>query len=367
MKTELSALTGLRALAALMVFAFHVHLRNPMLFLPWSARNLVSQGALGVTVFFVLSGFLLTYSHLPDFAAGQLPTGAYFKRFMRKRLARIYPAYLAGLLLFGVTVAATHSAAWQLAWPTVVADLTMTQTLFPSLAMDWYGTGAWSISTEICFYLSFPLLLPLLLRISSPRLLKVLLAIIILVGAGGGMAYQFWPARIGYSLMYTHPLFRGSEFIAGMLAGVLVFRFQWRVSEWAALGLVGIASVYIAERAYWLEGFVAHNWLVVPAIVSLVAALADAPRTKVLRLLAHPWLVYAGRLSYCFYLAQLPFFVLQDIQLEAHQPLTAWWWSGPAVFGATTVVAVLLHHGVELPAHRWLLPKGQKLPVTAKA
>jgi peptidoglycan/LPS O-acetylase OafA/YrhL len=363
MKIELSALTGLRAVAAFMVFLFHVHLRQPMLFLQWHMRNLVNQGALGVTVFFVLSGFLLTYSHLPDFSTGQLPTDAYFKRFMRKRVARIYPAYLAGLLLFGGAVAAANSASWQPSKLTVLANLTMTQSLFPHLAMNWYGNGAWSISTEMFFYLGFPFLLPLLLHINSPKVLWVLLGVVILAGTGGGLAYRFWPAHVEYVLMYTHPLFRGSEFIAGMLTGLLVFRFSWRVSEWGALALVAVAAVYIANRGYLLEGFVVHNWLVVPAIVGLLAALVDAPRTKVLRFLGHPWLVYAGRLSYCFYIAQLPFFVLQDIRLEAHLPLTAWWWSGPAVFAGATVVAVLLHHLVELPAHRWLLPKRTPSPL----
>jgi peptidoglycan/LPS O-acetylase OafA/YrhL len=51
----------------------------------------------------VFSGFLLTHSHLSYFAAGRLPTGAYYGRFMRKRAARSYTAYLAGLLLFGGT------------------------------------------------------------------------------------------------------------------------------------------------------------------------------------------------------------------------------------------------------------------------
>lgn len=350
-----------------MVFLFHVHLRQPIPHLPWALGNLVNYGAMGVTAFFVLSGFLLTYSHLADARGGQLPTGAYFKRFMRKRVARIYPAYLAGLLLFGGAVAATNSATWQPSWFIVLTNVTMTQTLFPRLSMDWYGNGSWSISTEMFFYLFFPWLLPLLLRISSPRVLWVLLGVVVLTGSGVGVAPHFWPAHIGYLAVYTHPLFRGSEFIAGMLAGLLVFRFQWCVSEWVALGLIAVATAYLAQYAHWLEGYVVHNWLVVPAIVVLLAALVDAPRTKLLRLLAHPWLVYAGRLSYCFYIAQLPFFVLQDIRLEAHLPLTAWWWSGPVVFAGTTVVAVLLHHLVELPAHRWLLPKGTQTPVIMKA
>lgn len=159
--------------------------------------------------------------------------------------------------------------------------------------------------------------------------------------------------------MYANPLFRCSEFIAGMLASLLVFRFNWRVKEWQALAAIAIAGTYVAGFGPKLIGFVAHNWLVVPAIVILLAGIVEARNTKALRILMHPWLVYAGRVSYCFYIAQLPLFYFQDLRLS-HQ-LTLPWWTGVLTFALTSIIAVVLHHLVEVPMHQWLLSKGAKI------
>ncbi|QKG51617.1 acyltransferase family protein [Hymenobacter sp. BRD67] len=356
-KIELKALTGLRFVAAFLVFIFHVNMRTKMLFLPWPVYNIVSHGALGVTVFFVLSGFLLTYSHLKDFPNAQIQTPKYILVFFCKRLARIYPVYLAGLFVFASLIS-LEGTTTPTAPLTMVADLTMTEAVFPAISMSWYGSGGWSVSSEIFFYLFFPFLLPLLLRISRQPILWILLTVVILAGTFGGFAYRLWPAYVSYSLMYNHPLFRCSEFIAGMISGLLVFRFQWRTTEWQALVMVGIAGTYIAGAGPRLLGFVAHNWLIVPAIICLLAALVDIDKTKFLRLLTHPVAEYAGRISYCFYLAQLPFFMIQDIRLGKNLPL--FWWYGFATFLATTLVAILLHHVVEVPSHKWLMSKLNK-------
>lgn len=149
-----------------------------------------------------------------------------------------------------------------------------------------------------------------------------------------------------------------------MFASLLVFRFGWRAKEWQALGAIAVAGTYIAGFGPKLIGFVAHNWLVVPAIVILLAGIVDAKKTKVLRLLTHPWLVYAGRVSYCFYIAQLPLFCYQDFLLQRQPTLP--WWSGILTFVLTTIIAVVLHHAVEVPMHKWLLKKGASINPNAK-
>jgi peptidoglycan/LPS O-acetylase OafA/YrhL len=352
MKGELTALTGLRFWAAFLVFLFHVNMRTKMLFLPWPVYNIVSHGAFGVTIFFVLSGFLLTYSHTKDFPDGEMQEGQYMWRFMYKRFARIYPPYLVALFLFAgacMLFGASPSPG------VLLADLSMTEAAFPGLAMQWYGSGAWSVSIEIFFYLFFPWLLPLLLRIKRPRTLWLLLAADIALGTFGGLSFRFWPEHVSYALMYATPLFRCSEFIAGMIASLLVFRFGWRMKEGHAIAMVAVAGAYIAGFGPKLTGFVAHNWLVLPAIVSLLAAMVDIKQTRFLRLLFTPsWIQYAGRVSYCFYLVQLPLFAIQDMRAQTH---VLPWWSGPITFLITCFVAALLHHYVEGPAHRWLLAK----------
>ena len=66
---DLRALTGLRFIAALCVLVFHLYKRGLLPPLPVRLANVVSQGALGVNMFFVLSGLLLTHSQLHDFPA----------------------------------------------------------------------------------------------------------------------------------------------------------------------------------------------------------------------------------------------------------------------------------------------------------
>lgn len=188
MKKEISALTGLRFIAAFLVFMFHVNMRTKMLFLPWPVYNIVSHGAFGVTVFFVLSGFLLTYSHMKDFPSAEMRGARYQVWFMYKRFARIYPVYLVGLLLY-TGVGALFNEGTQL--NILVPNLLMIQAAIPSMAMAWYGSGAWSVSIEIFFYLFFPLLLPLLMRVQKARTLGLLLAVVVLLGTFGGLSLRF--------------------------------------------------------------------------------------------------------------------------------------------------------------------------------
>ncbi|MBK8285440.1 MAG: acyltransferase [Ahniella sp.] len=142
---ELPALTGLRGLAALLVFGFHLHhLVAPM---PVFAR-----GFLGVDVFFVLSGFLLAW------LAGQT-SAVDWRGFYRRRALRILPALYAQMLVLGVLVGAA-GLTWIFPWP----GWSDYANQF-SLAFHVGGTPLqplvgpwWSIPVELGFYVLFPLL-----------------------------------------------------------------------------------------------------------------------------------------------------------------------------------------------------------------
>ena len=95
----------------------------------------------------MLSGIILTYAHLRDYPAAQLPTVAYYGRFVLNRTARVYPAYLVGLLIGVLVSILVHNLPDK--FPLVLAlGVTMLQSYFPSMAMDWCDGGAWSVSTE---------------------------------------------------------------------------------------------------------------------------------------------------------------------------------------------------------------------------
>ena len=154
------SLTGLRFVAALLVLFSHF----PEL-VPFDAASvgIVRQGAAGVTIFFVLSGTVLTYNYLHQFSSSL--DGA--RRFMGMRLARIAPMNTVALLVVTAVIVAlggpTPSA---LSW---LLNLVMLHSLLPIQSMHLWNIPAWSISSEICFYAVFPLFIRVVLARSSER------------------------------------------------------------------------------------------------------------------------------------------------------------------------------------------------------
>jgi len=144
---------------------------------PRAFRNLFSSGFIGVDLFFVLSGFILSWNYLSDDRS--LPEGGGVpedrslsvtrKEFWRARAARILPVYYVSLALSlpvfllmqfqaGVTPAAIRSAI-----VTAATTLTLTQSWVSPFSYLWNNPG-WSLSVEVFLYLSFPLVARWLVR-----------------------------------------------------------------------------------------------------------------------------------------------------------------------------------------------------------
>ena len=170
---ELKALTGFRFLAAFYVFLFHVQIRWP-LFESGPLAKIIDQGAVGMTMFFMLSGFILTYTYGPK----EFEPLSYFKN----RIARIYPIYAVAALL------AVPYLIYQLAHSTpkfggiaifvqsiiiVTADVFMVQAWIPMLFGYLNNSGSWSLSVEALFYLLFVPLVWMLRRADQRALLYV--------------------------------------------------------------------------------------------------------------------------------------------------------------------------------------------------
>jgi len=129
--------------------------------------SFVCRGHIGVDIFFVLSGYILAYVYLDRL---RLLTPAGCRSFLFLRLARVYPAYLAGLLvtvgLFGVaTMVFSYEfnapGNWRLSH--LFYNVTMTQAWGIEDVSLW-NVPSWSVSSEWLAYLTMPLLLPVVLR-----------------------------------------------------------------------------------------------------------------------------------------------------------------------------------------------------------
>lgn len=177
-RPPLHACTGLRFFAALSVVAYHFYCAPCQPAVPEFLGKLFHAGFTTVSLFFVLSGFILAYNYLGEWG-GFVGTA---REFYRARFARIYPIYLLALAvdipLFLRTVhqAAPAVTSGELA-RICVSTLTLTQSWFDLTTRPTWNLMAWTLSIEALFYAVFPFLGPWLARQSSRRLLGAAVAL----------------------------------------------------------------------------------------------------------------------------------------------------------------------------------------------
>ena len=199
----LPRLTSLRAFAALAVFLSHLDIRGGTV---GPAGPLVAFGYLGVGFFFVLSGFVLTWSYTP---------GTGVRAFYLRRFARIWPSHAVMLLLsLLVPVTVVDASARQLL-PTAA----LVQTWAPGLLDPYWLNGvSWSLSCEVAFYLALPLLLAVLPQRGT--LARWGLAVGWWAGAGVVTTAVVLQTSGWADAAYTFPPLRFGEFLLGVAAAL---------------------------------------------------------------------------------------------------------------------------------------------------
>ena len=342
---EIKELTGLRWIAALWVFLFHLQLKGVVPEWDWRINNVIGQGAMGVVVFFILSGVVLLYSHS---RRQKIP----FVPFMQKRVFRIAPVYLAGLLASLVAVLVLHVVPQQLG-VLFLLNLTFLNAWIPSLAMEWYGSGGWSLGCEMLFYSCTPPLILLFARWSQRTLIVLLLSMFI-VGALPGLFSAIHPELHLFNWVYSFPPARLPEYIAGMLLAVLVFRFGWQVPAWLGAAALVMLLGYLAYRGPLLGGWVCHNWLVLPALVLFIGSLLNEKKSILFSWLGSGLFTYLGKLSYGFYIWQIVLMIVLDALKGRGQLPQGSVSAMAALFVINLAVSALSYHLLENPAHKWL-------------
>jgi peptidoglycan/LPS O-acetylase OafA/YrhL len=357
----LRSLTGLRALAAGVVFLTHVQYifnGNP---LSRPTYRLFVQGKVGVSFFFILSGFVLTWSWRPGLS-----------RFYRRRFARIYPAYLTSLALAGVVLWLIGGTATR---TEIVASIFMVQSWFTSHAI-WPGVNAvtWSLSCEAFFYLLFPLLIVVALRASS-RMRQVTLAASILLAIVVATWLSPLMSSVNKQMWLTDvfPPVRLLEFVAGVLLALEVKARRWpRIPLSVAWPLVLVAYLAAGEAGLWhrntftiYESYAAVTFL---PFVILIGAYATRDLEGRPTRFGSPMAVRLGEISYAFYLVH--FLV---IELFRHYT-SDWQPNAPVSLIATSALllaafagAAALYYLVERPAEKLLRPdrlRPEAVPLT---
>jgi peptidoglycan/LPS O-acetylase OafA/YrhL len=281
---RLANLDGLRALAVLLVLVTHSTTRLPF-------------GGIGVTVFFVLSGYLITTLLIREReATGRISLRLFYLR----RANRLYPA-LVTMLLVTVALGAPVGSA-------VIAG-TYTTNLFNSFGVGNFPYGhTWSLAMEEQFYLLWPILLPVVLR--GGRRARVLLAGLAAVSAGAGWAFAALTNGAGgaYAL---NPLLRAQGPIAGCLVALYLHRRRIPLRRPGLLAGVGLALV-ASSAAVSLVGMghpAAFGWNSVTPLIGaagLIAGLVCGGASGISRVLSTGPAVWIGTRSYAIYLWHYP-------------------------------------------------------------
>ena len=341
---KLNSLTGLRWVAAFAVFAYHTAYvtSGPVHSL---TAGLFGHGRAGVSLFFILSGFVLTSSARSDDNTA---------RIWRRRAAKILPNYLVAWTLTAVLFVLTATVATKEA---AFSGLGMVQAWVPSPGIYWgWNSVAWTLSCEVFFYAIFPMVLPLLAS-RGLRARWYLVVAFPTTTIGLGIASN-WLTRADPNLLYAHmnlfawfvyicPISRAPEFLFGIVLALMV-----RDQQLQRVPVLGAAIVVMCACAasYTNHHFTTLTAFMVVPFGVLIVALAQADLAGSRSALRIPSMVTLGEWSYAFYLVS--FVILDSVARSGFSPM----WNGLEIVALSFTLAVacaaLLFTLVERPCQR---------------
>ncbi|MFD7168115.1 acyltransferase family protein [Streptomyces violascens] len=302
---KLPSLTGLRFFAAFLVVLSHVGVNLLPRVAPdqvFAIRLFYEAGAFGVSFFFILSGFVLTWVARDSDSVG---------RFWRRRFFKIYPNHLVTILAALLLAAAAGHA---LTGRDASTTLLLVHAWIPDMKLQfnlWSNTPTWSLSCELLFYLAFPWLLKLLRKIPPARLWLTFGVVYAAIWAvplvatwlptSGGIhpgTGQNW-----YSMWFMtfFPPVRMLEFVLGIVVALIVVNERW-IRLPLAVALVFPLVPFVAEGSLPNGlGFVALTALPLAFLVAATAS-ADINSNSGRTWLGGRTMVFLGEISFALYL-----------------------------------------------------------------
>lgn len=345
-KEVFAALTGLRAVAAYMVFFHHFPIRS--LIVP--GFDLQREMHIGVPLFFVLSGFLICYRYFDNISW----KFSWFRTYFKNRFARIYPVYF--VLCVGSFVAGRY---WGV--KNAILNLTLTHAFFPDVKR--VISPSWSLTVEECFYASAPFIFFFgKKKLIIPYLFFSALLLGILYGNDSFSDSSGFLGDDHFVLLFTF-FGRFSEFFIGILLGILVLNKKLKPAvngAWSTtVGIAGVIAVLIALAvskpvgvAYGVDttwGIILNN-LVLPVFVAILLYGLMAEKTMVGKWLSLPFMNLLGKSSYAFYLVHKSFLFGYAAMAAAllHMPEILF------CFISLNVFCILLYKYYEHPMNEWI-------------
>lgn len=292
-------LTSFRFIFAVMVFVSHADiLRDDSPEMMWLFDNVLKEGYIGVTFFFVLSGFILSYTYHERISGKEIA----LKTFLVKRIARIYPMHLLTFcVMIPLIIRETPDYSLIDFMKHTVVNAFLFQSFIPLESYYFSFNGpSWSLSVEMFFYVLFPLMVVGLHRLPIKRagsMLAVAMLIIPVLMIMVGETFQHF-------LFDINPLARLVDFAIGMF----IFRvfeevrlknidLNYSFFEWASI-LVMIFFFVLHKYVPQVFRYSAYYWIPISLIIFIFAF----QKGIVSSIFSHRALVWLGELSFGFYM-----------------------------------------------------------------
>lgn len=331
---------GLRAVAVLMVILFHAGLGFP-------------GGYIGVDVFFVISGYLITSIIYRDVSEGRFSMA----RFWLRRTRRIVPAVMA--MTLGVLVAGyfllTLNDYRQL------SSMTVSMLLMGANVRFWENTNyfggpaelipilhTWSLAVEEQFYLAYPLLVVFANRWKRRGVMTMLVVLTVASLVGCLIVTPLFP-KFSFFMLPT----RAWEMLLGGIAALAPALSPAVARRWPAVQLTALAGLLVTSCVYTSKtpfpGFAA----ILPCVLATVLVYAPSPRGSLIgRLLHHPSMIAVGKVSYSAYLWHWPILCFLKHYYVLEVPLAA----RLLALAATALCAWVSYEVIEQPIRlrKWL-------------
>jgi peptidoglycan/LPS O-acetylase OafA/YrhL len=340
---RLDSLTGLRFVAALLVFFHHANNTEAGATLGSVLDRLSQVSGNAVSFFFMLSGFVLVWSRRPDDSA---------RAFYRRRAARILPDY------WVVWPIALAVVAWEgsVGSPgSALANLALLQAWVPVEGYYYgYNSVTWSLSVEVFFYLTFPLFVPSLLRLPAAARRVSIAGCVLFVLVLNASALGYVPhggVDVVSWLQLVCPVTRLPEFLLGVLLALEVRDSSWSIGVVPAALVVAAALVLTAS----VGGVLGEHWVSLAPFGLLLVACARRDVSGAGSVLGSHAMIRLGEWSFALYL--LHQLVIRAATQAGFGPDGTIPATVPFIAGTLAVsvaLSALLYSLVERPAERRL-------------
>ena len=309
------ALTGVRAIAAFFVFFHHYN----QLDFSYPIQRTLNEFHMGVTMFFVLSGFLICLRYYGNSEI----TGSWFRKYIKNRIARIYPMYLfltllTFLLFFIVGGEPSVMGAVQSPLLILFLNIFFIRGFFDDLKFTGIGQG-WSLTVEECFYLLAPVFF-IGIKKNKKNLIYYPL---MLLGFGVTMVIVFSKFSVfgffkNFQFLFLYTFFgRCIEFFIGMKLALVVLEKNDNITRrpvYTTLGLFGMAiavSILVFLPLNGREFGLYHpfgiftNNIILPLGIAVLYYGLIIEKSWLQKLLSTETMQLLGKSSYIFYLIHI--------------------------------------------------------------